>query len=69
MSPDGKQLYTFYASAEPVHDGDETYHAWVHVLNLEKGWAHCVDLDERIGIMGNAKPPRWPSTPTVPGSS
>jgi hypothetical protein len=54
MSPDGKQLYTFYASPEPVHDGDETYHAWVHVLNLAEGWAHCVDLDEKIGEGGNA---------------
>jgi hypothetical protein len=40
MSPDGTQLYTFYASAEPVAgddgDGDE-YHSWIHVLNLEHG--------------------------------
>ena len=56
MSPDGKQLYTFYASPEPAHDGDETYNAWVHVLNLDKGWAHCVDLDEKIGVGGNANP-------------
>jgi outer membrane protein assembly factor BamB len=54
MSPDGKQLYTFYASAEPIHDDGETYHAWVHVLNLEKGWAHCLDLDEKIALSGSA---------------
>jgi outer membrane protein assembly factor BamB len=56
MSPDGTQLYTFYASVEPVHDGDETYHAWVHVLNLGEGWAHCVDLDEKIGVSGDTNP-------------
>lgn len=56
MSPDGTQLYTFYASQEPVHDGDETYHAWVHVLNLAEGWAHCVDLAEEIGVSGNTNP-------------
>ena len=56
MSPDGKQLYTFYASPEVVRDGDETYSAWVHVLNLAEGWAHCVDLNEKIGVGGNANP-------------
>jgi outer membrane protein assembly factor BamB len=56
MSPDGTQLYTFYASVEPVRDGDETYHAWVHVLNLAEGWAHCVDLAEEIGVSGNTNP-------------
>jgi DNA-binding beta-propeller fold protein YncE len=56
MSPDGTQLYTFYASPEPVHEDDETYSAWVHVLNLAEGWAHCVDLAEEIGVDGNANP-------------
>ena len=57
MSPDGKQLYTFYASPEPVREGDEeAYYAWVHVLNLDEGWAHCVDLDEKIGVGGEANP-------------
>jgi DNA-binding beta-propeller fold protein YncE len=54
MSPDGHQLYTFYVSAEPVHAHGETYHAWVHVLNLAEGWAHCVELDEAIGVSGAA---------------
>jgi DNA-binding beta-propeller fold protein YncE len=54
MSPDGQQLYTFYTSTEPIHDDGETYHAWVHVLNLEKGWAHCLDLDEKIAAGGAA---------------
>jgi outer membrane protein assembly factor BamB len=54
MSPDGRQLYTFYASGEPIHEGHETYHAWIHVLNLAHGWAHCVELDEKIGVSGTA---------------
>jgi sugar lactone lactonase YvrE len=55
MSPDGHQLYTFYASSEPVagDDGDE-YHTWIHVLNVEQKWAHCLELDEKIGV--NASP-------------
>lgn len=55
MSPDGKRLYTFYASAEPISgdDGDE-YHAWIHVLDLEHGWAHCLELDEAIAPTGGA---------------
>jgi hypothetical protein len=56
MSPDGTQLYTFYESKEPVRDGDETYHAWVHVLNLAEGWAYCVDLAEEIGVSGYSNP-------------
>lgn len=57
MSADGKQLYTFYASGEPVRDsGEDAYYAWVHVLNLDKGWAHCVDLDEKIGVRNDANP-------------
>jgi hypothetical protein len=55
MSPDGTQLYTFYASSEPISgdDGDQ-YHAWIHVLNLQHKWAHCLELDEDIGIQGGA---------------
>jgi DNA-binding beta-propeller fold protein YncE len=53
MSPDGRQLYTFYATSEPVHEDGETYHAFVHVLNLAKGWAYCIDLNEKIGASGN----------------
>jgi len=49
MSPDGQQLYTYYATTEPVHENGVTYHAWVHVLNLAEGWAYCAALDERIG--------------------
>jgi outer membrane protein assembly factor BamB len=56
MSPDGHQLYTFYATTVPIHEGRDTYHAFVHVLNLAKGWAYCIDLDERIGASGTVNP-------------
>lgn len=56
MSPDGNQLYTFYATSAPVTENGETYHAFVHVLNLAKGWAHCIDLDEKIGASGAVNP-------------
>ncbi|HEY5012354.1 MAG TPA: hypothetical protein VIK61_06565, partial [Acidimicrobiia bacterium] len=56
MSPDGTQLYTFYATSAPVTEHGETYHAFVHVLNLAKGWAHCIDLDEKIGASGQVNP-------------
>jgi hypothetical protein len=57
MSADGSQLYTFYASAEPVTENyEKPYFAWVHVLNLDEGWAYCVGLDETIGVRGEADP-------------
>jgi hypothetical protein len=56
MSPDGQQLYTFYATTEPIHEDGETYHSFVHVLNLAKGWAYCIELDEKIGVSGNVNP-------------
>ena len=43
-SPDGKRLYTLYT----VGTG-KTQHAFVHVLDLEKKWAHCVDLPSGFG--------------------
>jgi DNA-binding beta-propeller fold protein YncE len=52
MSPDGRQLYTFYATIEPIHEKGKTYHAFVHVLNLGEGWAYCIDLDGKIGASG-----------------
>jgi DNA-binding beta-propeller fold protein YncE len=55
MSPDGTHLFTFYASYDPISgaDGDQ-YHAWIHVLNLEHTWAHCLELDVEIGVGGAA---------------
>ena len=39
MSPDGRFLYTLYSAGF----GPER-HAFIHVLNLEEKWAHCIDL-------------------------
>ncbi len=48
--PDGRQLYTLYTSDRPgfaPHDAPVPRNAvvsFVHVLSLEEGWAHCVEL-------------------------
>jgi hypothetical protein len=50
LSPDAAQLYTLYSSARPgytphlpnQHDGRIV--AFVHVLSLRDGWAHCIGL-------------------------
>ena len=39
MSPDGRFLYTLYSAGL----GPDR-HAFIHVLNLEEKWAHCIDL-------------------------
>jgi YVTN family beta-propeller protein len=44
-SPDGRRLYTLYT----VDDGRGTPHAFVHVLDLDELWAHCVDLPHSFG--------------------
>jgi YVTN family beta-propeller protein len=44
-SSDGKRLYTLYT----VDDGRGTPHAFVHVLDLDELWAHCVDLPHSFG--------------------
>jgi hypothetical protein len=41
-SPDGRRLYTLYS----LKDADGSLHSFVHVLDLEEQWAHCVDLPE-----------------------
>jgi hypothetical protein len=54
LSPGGDQLYTLYSSARP---GYAPHHApvtpdatvsFVHVLNLQEGWAHCVGLPKML---------------------
>lgn len=45
-SPDGSALYTLYTSTE----ADPT--SWVHVLDVEDGWAHCLDVPEALGTTG-----------------
>lgn len=56
MSRDGRQLFTFYATTEPLHEDGRTYYAFVHVLNLGEGWAFCIELDGKIGASGNVIP-------------
>jgi hypothetical protein len=60
-SPDGTRLYTYYeiVGDEPyvvpapqggVHAGHpEVFYAFVHVLDLADGWAHCVELAPPFG--------------------
>lgn len=51
VSPDGRYLYTLYTLA-----GDEGHsHAFIHVLNLDEEWAHCIDLPEGFGYSRDAK--------------
>ncbi len=58
--PSGDQLYTLYTQqgpnyshGEPANHSGGTTHAFVHVLNLRDGWAHCIDLPMPFG-MGRA---------------
>jgi hypothetical protein len=57
-SPAGDVLYTLYTK-QPPNDAHrststiqnrEAVHAFVHVLNLREGWAHCVDLPMPFGM-------------------
>jgi hypothetical protein len=43
-SPDGRRLYTLYT----IKTGGAR-HAFIHVLSLDKLWAHCVDLPSSFG--------------------
>lgn len=61
-SLDHNYLYTLYTKQPPnyahqdhadVHNEGEV-HAFVHVLNLRRGWAHCVDLPMPFGMNGPA---------------
>lgn len=45
MAGDGRRLYTLYN----VLDADANRRAFVHVLDLQHQWAHCVDLPEPLG--------------------
>jgi hypothetical protein len=39
-SPDGRRLYTLYT----LGGGEEGRYAFIHVLDLDELWAHCIDL-------------------------
>ncbi|MFN2389207.1 MAG: YncE family protein [Actinomycetota bacterium] len=55
LDPAGDLLYTLYTQQGPGYShgeapGDRTTpRAFVHVLNLEEGWAHCIDLPHPFG--------------------
>jgi hypothetical protein len=49
MAPAGHELYTLYTQQLDAGHDDEDHgegfaHAFVHVLNLDQAWAHCIDL-------------------------
>ncbi len=55
FSPSGHELYTLYTQQGPnyvhggtAHKAGHTY-AFVHLLNLEGGWTHCIDLRAPFG--------------------
>jgi hypothetical protein len=60
LSPDSKVLYTLYThQPDHLHGRDiaagvttarGNVHAFVHTLNLEQGWAFCVDLPAPFGV-------------------
>ncbi|HVF53081.1 MAG TPA: hypothetical protein VNC78_05675 [Actinomycetota bacterium] len=57
LAPNKSELYTLYTQQGPnyVHGEDADHspgsvHAFVHVLNLEDEWAHCVDLPKPFGL-------------------
>jgi hypothetical protein len=53
MSPDGRRLYTLYSIAggeDGGHHGTTVEgRSFVHVLDLEEEWAHCIDLPQPFG--------------------
>lgn len=40
--PDGDRLYTLYT----VGGGMQPMHAFIHVLDLDQEWAHCIDMPD-----------------------
>ncbi len=49
-SPDGKVVYTLYST----HSDTGAPVSFVHVLNVEEGWAYCLGLDQPIGSITTA---------------
>lgn len=50
MSPDGKRLYTLYTT-RTKHGA----HSFIHVLSLDEGWAHCIDLPHGLAMSGERR--------------
>jgi hypothetical protein len=49
MSRDGTRLYTYYAAPGTTVVHGERFPAFVHVLDLQGKWAHCVGLPAPFG--------------------
>lgn len=59
LHPDGTWLYTLYTlpqDGEPVFDVDDDSprYAFIHVINLEEEWSHCIFLPTPIGTVDEA---------------
>ncbi len=52
MSPDGTYLYTLYTTGGGRFGPRR---AFVHVLNLDELWAHCIDLPAEFGNLREAR--------------
>ena len=51
-SPWGDELYTLYTQQDAPGHHDTAFegnHAFVHLLNLESSWTHCIDLPHSFG--------------------
>lgn len=62
MSPDGARLYTLYSvpagAVDGLHGTDPTHgRAFVHVLDLDEKWAHCLLLPDPFGVEFTAQGP------------
>jgi hypothetical protein len=57
FAPEGHELYTLYtrqgpnyAHGAPADSSRARNHAFIHLLSLEGGWAHCIDLPLPFGL-------------------
>ena len=48
-SPDGSRLYTLYTTKD-----EHGLHAFIHVLDLDDLWAHCIDLPDEFASMAES---------------
>lgn len=55
-APTGRELYTLYTQqgfnythVDPEHAKPDEVYAFVHLLNLEGAWTHCIDLPAPFG--------------------
>ena len=62
-APDGTRLYTYYQIVgEPYVEAswhghpEGPFSAFVHVLDLQEGWAHCVELPQPFGTGAALEP-------------